>query len=68
MKILLGTVAGLIAAGEGPLTVLDPVARLGAVGVLGAALLYHATHVDPNWDWDMIQQAKIGRHVFYGRK
>ncbi len=34
----------------------------------GGALWYHATYVDPNWDWDMIQQAKIGRHVFYGRK
>ncbi len=40
MKLLLGTVAGLIAAGGVPLEALDPVARLGAVGVLGAALLY----------------------------
>ena len=34
----------------------------------GGALWYHASHVDPDWNWDMIQQAKIGRHVFYGRK
>ncbi len=34
----------------------------------GGALWYHADHVSPNWDMDIIRQAKIGRHVFYGRK
>ena len=34
----------------------------------GGALWYHADHVAPDWDWDMVQQAKIGRHVFYGRR
>ena len=34
----------------------------------GGALWYHADHVAPNWDMDIIRQAKIGRHVFYGRK
>ena len=34
----------------------------------GGALWYHADHVSPDWDMDIIRQAKIGRHVFYGRK
>ncbi len=34
----------------------------------GGALWYHADHVTPDWDMDIIRQAKIGRHVFYGRK
>jgi hypothetical protein len=34
----------------------------------GGALWYHADHVAPVWDMDIIRQAKIGRHVFYGRK
>ncbi len=34
----------------------------------GGALWYHADHVAPDWDMDIIRQAKIGRHVFYGRK
>jgi N-acetylmuramoyl-L-alanine amidase len=34
----------------------------------GGALWYHANYVDPDWNWDIIQQAKIGRHVFYGRR
>ena len=34
----------------------------------GGALWYHADHVSPDWDIDIIRQAKIGRHVFYGRK
>ncbi|MHA1151101.1 MAG: cell wall hydrolase [Alphaproteobacteria bacterium] len=32
------------------------------------ALWYHADHVSPAWDMDIIRQAKIGRHVFYRRK
>jgi hypothetical protein len=32
------------------------------------ALWYHADHVSPDWDMDIIRQAKIGRHIFYGRK
>lgn len=40
MKILLGTVAGLIGAGGAPINILDPAYRLGAVTVLGAALIY----------------------------
>lgn len=34
----------------------------------GGALWHHAEHVAPDWDMDIIRQAKIGRHVFYGRK
>jgi spore germination cell wall hydrolase CwlJ-like protein len=34
----------------------------------GGALWYHADHVSPDWDMDIIRQAKIGRHVFYRRK
>ncbi len=34
----------------------------------GGALWYHADHVAPDWDMDIIRQAKIGRHIFYGRK
>ncbi len=34
----------------------------------GGALWYHADHVAPDWDMDIIRQAKFGRHVFYGRK
>jgi spore germination cell wall hydrolase CwlJ-like protein len=34
----------------------------------GGALWYHADHVAPAWDMDIVRQAKIGRHVFYGRK
>jgi hypothetical protein len=34
----------------------------------GGALWYHADHVTPNWDMDIVRQAKIGRHVFYRRK
>ncbi len=34
----------------------------------GGALWYHADHVTPDWDMDIIRQAKIGRHVFYRRK
>jgi hypothetical protein len=34
----------------------------------GGALWYHADSVSPNWDMDISRQAKIGRHVFYGRK
>jgi hypothetical protein len=34
----------------------------------GGALWYHADHVSPDWNMDIIRQAKIGRHVFYGRK
>ena len=32
------------------------------------ALWYHAEHVSPGWDMDMIRQGKIGRHVFYVRQ
>jgi spore germination cell wall hydrolase CwlJ-like protein len=32
------------------------------------ALWYHADHVNPGWDMDVIRQGKIGRHVFYGRQ
>ncbi len=34
----------------------------------GGALWYHADHVSPAWDMDIVRQAKIGRHVFYSRK
>ena len=34
----------------------------------GGALWYHADHVSPNWDMDIVRQAKIGRQVFYRRK
>ncbi len=34
----------------------------------GGALWYHADHVTPDWDMEIIRQAKIGRHVFYRRK
>ncbi len=34
----------------------------------GGALWYHADTVSPDWNMDIIRQAKIGRHVFYGRK
>ena len=34
----------------------------------GGALWYHADSVSPDWDMDISRQAKIGRHVFYGRK
>ncbi len=41
----------------------------GSVGdPTGGALWYHADHVTPDWDMDIIRQAKIGRHIFYGRK
>ena len=32
------------------------------------ALWYHADHVSPDWGMDISRQAKIGRHIFYGRK
>jgi len=32
------------------------------------ALWYHADHVTPDWSMDIIRQAKIGHHIFYGRK
>ncbi len=32
------------------------------------ALWYHADHVTPDWQRDMIRQGKIGRHVFYVRQ
>ena len=34
----------------------------------GGALWYHAVHVSPDWEMDIIRQAKIGRHIFYRRK
>ena len=34
----------------------------------GGALWYHADTVSPDWNMDIIRQANIGRHVFYGRK
>jgi spore germination cell wall hydrolase CwlJ-like protein len=34
----------------------------------GGALWYHADHVSPGWEMDIIRRAKIGRHVFYVRK
>ncbi len=41
----------------------------GSVGdPTGGALWYHADSVAPNWDRGVIRQAKIGRHVFYGRE
>ena len=32
------------------------------------ALWYHADHVTPDWNMDIIRQAKIGHHIFYSRK
>jgi hypothetical protein len=41
----------------------------GSVGdPTGGALWYHADHITPEWNMDILRQAKIGRHVFYGRK
>ncbi len=34
----------------------------------GGALWYHADSVSPDWNMDIIRQAKIGRHIFYGRR
>jgi hypothetical protein len=32
------------------------------------ALWYHADHVSPGWDMEVVPQGKIGRHVFYVRQ
>ena len=32
------------------------------------ALWYHADHVTPAWQMDMVRQGKIGRHIFYLRR
>ncbi len=32
------------------------------------ALWYHADHVTPVWEMDIVRQGKIGRHVFYVRQ
>ncbi len=32
------------------------------------ALWYHADHVTPDWQTDIVRQGKIGRHVFYVRQ
>ncbi len=32
------------------------------------ALWYHADHVAPDWQMDIVRQGKIGRHVFYVRQ
>ncbi len=32
------------------------------------ALWYHADHVTPDWQTDIVRQGKIGRHIFYVRQ
>ena len=32
------------------------------------ALWYHADHVTPGWDMEIVRQGKIGRHIFYVRQ
>lgn len=45
---LFASISGLVAAAEGTNGILDPIARLGAVGVLGAALLFLITRTIPS--------------------
>jgi hypothetical protein len=39
----------------------------GVADPTGGALWYHADHVLPRWAGEMMLQARIGHHLFYGR-
>ena len=47
---LIAATVGLIAVAEAPAEMLDPVARLGAVGVLGFLLVWKQTRTEPAKD------------------
>ncbi len=47
---LIAATVGLVAVAEVPAEMLDPVARLGAVGVLGFLVVWHTTRTQPAKD------------------